>query len=29
MKSISHLPPDVQLFQGDTLEILAQAPKIS
>jgi len=29
MKSISNLPPGVQLFQGDTLEILAQAPEKS
>jgi len=29
MKSISDLPPDVELFQGDVLEILAQAPEKS
>jgi len=29
MKSISDLPPDVELFQGNVLEILAQAPEKS
>jgi site-specific DNA-methyltransferase (adenine-specific) len=29
MKSIAHLPPNIQLFQGDVLEILAQMPEKS